>query len=88
MELFGLYGFTHGWGRILTVMSPAGAAAVIAHIDPGSGCRQEGGGNGLPRYFERHAGALEALVSAYGIRVLEKGAWDAKKAELEGDGRR
>jgi len=82
MKLYGLYGFTHGWGRVLTVMSPAGTSAVLAHIDPGSGCRQEGGGDRLPRYFQQRSGALEALVAAYGIEVLDKSAWDAKKGAL------
>jgi len=82
MELYGLFGFTHGWGRLLTVMSPQGTSAAVSHIDPGSGCRQDGGGDRLPQYFQQQSGALEALVKDYGIVVLDKSTWDAKKAEL------
>jgi hypothetical protein len=34
MKLYGLYVWTHhGWGTVLTVMSPAGANAAFAHIE-------------------------------------------------------
>ena len=82
MELYGLKGFTHGWGRILTVMSPAGASAVLAHIEPGDDVQQQGGAGQLPQYFERRAGGLRGLIEAYDIELLDKAAWDAKKAAL------
>ena len=31
--VYGLYGFTHGWARVLTVISPEGAAAAAGCID-------------------------------------------------------
>jgi hypothetical protein len=73
MKLYGLYVWTHhGWGTVLTVMSPEGIAS--------------GGDGRLPRYMGRRGGVLDDLVERYGIRVLAKAEWDAKKAELaDGD---
>ena len=82
MELYGLYVFTHGWAKILTVMSPDGATAVFAHIEAGEDITAQGGTGRLPQYFEKRDGALQALVRRYGIEVLEKVDWDAKKAAL------
>jgi hypothetical protein len=82
VELYGLYVFTHGWAKILTVMSPDGAAAVFAHIEAGEDITAQGGAGRLPQYFEKRDGALQALVARYGIEVLEKADWDAKKAAL------
>jgi hypothetical protein len=75
MTVYGLYGFTHGWGRLLTVMSPEGAAAALAEIEAGDQGR-------LTQYHEKRRGALARLVARHGIVVLSKAAWDAKKAEL------
>lgn len=82
MELYGLYVFTHGWAKILTVMSPDGATAVFAHIEAGEDITAQGGAGRLPQYFEKRDGALQALVRRYGIEVLEKADWDARKAAL------
>jgi hypothetical protein len=82
VELYGLYVFTHGWAKILTVMSPDGATAVFAHIEAGEDITAQGGPGRLPQYFEKRDGALQALVARYGIKVLEKADWDAKKAAL------
>ena len=82
MQLYGLYGFTHGWGRLLTVMSPEGAAAVRAHVAAGAGIEVTGGEDGPVRFYEKRRGALAGLVETYGIVVLEKPAWDTKKREL------
>ncbi len=82
MTIYGLYGFTHGWARTLTVMSPAGAAAAHAHVDAGDDVATHAGEGRLTQYFEKRAGALERLVAAYAIVVLSKEEWDARKAEL------
>jgi len=82
VELYGLYVFTHGWGKILTVMSPDGATAVFGHIVAGADITAQGGAGCLPQYFEKRAGALQALVARYGIKVLDKADWDAKKTAL------
>ena len=82
MVIYGLRGFTHGWGIILTVMSPAGDSAVRALIEPGPDIVATGGGGQLTQYQGKRKGALERLIEAHGIIVLDKAAWDAKKAEL------
>jgi len=82
MIIYGLYGFTHGWGRMLTVMSPEGAAAAARHIVAGEDVETRAADGRLPQYFEKRAGALAGLVEANGIVVLSKAEWDARKREL------
>ena len=82
MLLYGLYGFTHGWARLLTVMSPEGAAAVRAQVAAGEGIEVKGGEEGPVQYYEKRRGALAELVERHGIVVLEKLEWDEKKREL------
>lgn len=82
LELFGLYGFTHGWARVLTVMSPSGTAAVL-HAVPGNEDVAVQSGEGLlTRYHEKHPAALERLAREHGIIILTKSEWDARKAKL------
>jgi hypothetical protein len=85
MVIYGLYGFTHGWGRVLTVMSPEGAAAVARHIVAGEDVETKTADGRLSQYFEKRRGALAGLVEANGIVVLSKAEWDARKRDL-GDG--
>ena len=81
-ELFGFFGFTHGWARMLTVMSPAGAAAALRAV-PGNGDLIVHSGEGqLTRYQEKREGALDRLVEQHGIAVLSRSEWNARKAEL------
>ncbi len=80
--IYGLYGFTHGWARILTVMCPAGSIAADEHIDAGEGVERIGGKRRLTQYMEKREGALARMVEANGIIVLDKPEWDAKKREL------
>jgi hypothetical protein len=82
MTLYGLYVFTHGWATVLTVMSPAGATAALAHVEAGDDVTTSAGEGRLTQYSARREGALERLVEANGIIVLSKPEWDAKKAEL------
>ena len=82
MVIYGLYGFTHGWARVLTVMSPDGAAAASGQIIPGADVEMITGEGRLTRYMEKREGALARLVEVNGIMVLNKPAWDAKKREL------
>ncbi len=83
MTLYGLMGFTHGWGRVLTVMSADGAGAALAAIDPGEDAVPMSAGPGrLTRYMERREGGLDRLVARHGVAVLSKEDWDAKKKEL------
>ena len=86
MILYGLLGFTHNGGRTLTVMSPEGARAALAAIAAqgaaGGGVVAQSGPGQLTSYQEKRRGALQDLIAAHGIQVLDKPAWDAKKAEL------
>ncbi len=87
MILYGLLGFTHNGGRTLTVMSPTGAGAALAAIPAGSSVadssvRVQAGAGQLTIYQARRRGALRELIAAHGIEVLDKPAWDAKKAAL------
>ena len=82
MILYGLLGFTHNGGRTLTVMSPTGARAALAAIAAGSSVRVQAGAGQLTIYQARRRCALRELIAAHGIEVLDKPAWDAKKAEL------
>ncbi|MDH5557362.1 MAG: hypothetical protein OEZ03_08425 [Alphaproteobacteria bacterium] len=80
--LYGLLGFSHGWARILTVMSPQGIAATIATIQPGEGTRLQADEGTLPQYHERREGALDKLAAEHGIAVLTKPEWDARKQQF------
>ncbi len=82
MKIYGLFGFTHCWAKTLTVMSPAGASAARAHIDAGDDVATCAGAGRLTRHLEKRQGALDRLVAAYGIVVLAKHEWDARKAAL------
>jgi hypothetical protein len=82
MILYGLRGFTHNGGRTLTVMSPEGASAALAATAVGAGVATQAGPGQLTYYLERRRGALRELIAAHGIVVLDKPAWDAKKAEF------
>ena len=82
MILYGLKGFTHGGGTLLTLMSPQGATAVVAALDlDAAELRLEQTG-GLPQVHEIAEGALDQLVAAHGIVVLDFAAWRVRKAEL------
>ncbi len=82
MILYGLLGFTHNGGRTLTVMSPKGASAALADVVAGPGVAVEAAPGQLTYYLERRRGALQELIAAHGIVVLDKPAWGTKKAEL------
>lgn len=83
MRLYGLLGFTHGWARVMTVMSPEGGARVRAALgDPDGAVVQEGEGP-LVRVFERRGGALRQLAERHCIELLERPQWEARKREIE-----
>ena len=82
MVIYGLMGFTHGWGRLLTVMSPAGLSGLVALVTANDDVtlnRQDGR---LIQYVEKRKGGLKRLIATNDIQVLTKPEWDAKKAEL------
>ncbi len=82
MTIYGLHGITHGWGRLLTVMSPEGIAAARAAVVAGEEVAVSAGEGKLTQYYEKRAGALARLVEANGIIVLSAQDWAAKKQEL------
>lgn len=82
MTLYGLRGFTHNGAKTLTVMSPAGATAARGAIAAGDDVLVQAGPGQLTLYLEKRRGALQRLIAAHGIVVLDKPAWDAKKTEL------
>ena len=82
MTIYGLYGITHDWGRLLTVMSPQGATAALDAIAVDENVKMSAGTGKLTQYHERRDGALARLVESHGIVVLNHRDWAAKKAEL------
>ncbi len=80
--LYGFRGFTHGGAKVLTVMSPDGAAAAAAAIAPDAEVIVYGDPGLLTQYHEKCEGALQRLVDRHGIIVLEKPDWDARKYRL------
>ena len=84
MTIYGLLGYTHGWGKLVTVMSPQGDSAARAAITaPSDDLMVVVGEDQLTQYHAKRRGALERLIAAHGIVMLDKPAWDAKKAELD-----
>jgi hypothetical protein len=81
-ELFGLFGFTHGWAKILTVMSPVGATAALRAVPGNSDLIVQFDKGRLTHYQEMRDGALERLIEQHDIKILSKPEWDARKAEL------
>ena len=83
MTIYGLVGHTHGWGKLITVISPAGDTALRAAIAaPADEVTVVAGRGRLTQHHARRAGALDRLIERHGIVVLGKTAWDVKKAEL------
>lgn len=82
VELYGYYVFTHGWGRVLTVMSPAGAAAVLNSVRVDDGVDVKAGEGRLTQFHEKRTGALDRVAEMNNIRIVTKAEWDARKAEL------
>ncbi len=81
-QLYGHYVFTHGWGRVLTVMSAAGAAVVRKIVRVDDDIAVTGGDGRLTQYHEKRAGALDRLVEANDIMIVNKAKWDALKSEF------
>lgn len=82
MTLYGLYGFTHGGARVLTVMSPAGAAAALASVRVHDDVIVQAGSGRLTQYHAKRSGALRRLIAENGIEVLSKEEWDGMKTRF------
>jgi len=85
MILYGLRGITHGWGRLLSVMSPQGAHAVLAHVDPGPNIETVAQEGQPVQYHQGRDGALDELVTRYAIVELDQAAWAQRKQAIGKD---
>ena len=82
MEIYGLYGITHGWGRLLTLMSPEGAEAVAAAIEPAEDIDIVVRAGLLTQVYEKRRGGLARVVEVHGVTVLNGEDWAQRKAVL------
>ncbi len=82
MELYGLRSITHGWGRLLHVMSPDGAATVLYHIEAGEAFMVVTTAGAPVQFHQAKGGLVDELIARYGIVELDLPAWNAKKDEL------
>ena len=82
MTIYGLFGITHGWARVLTLMSADGDGAVRARVGPADGVEVDHGAGRLTQYHERRNGALDRIVERHDVVVLDNAAWNAKKHAL------
>ncbi|MBC6438889.1 MAG: hypothetical protein GDA49_00420 [Rhodospirillales bacterium] len=85
MELYGLRSITHGWGRLLHIVSPEGARAVFAHLDPDDACRVVASPGAPVQVHQGKGGTIDDLVARYGIVELNLADWERKKSELGAD---
>ena len=85
MKIYGLHGVTHGAARALTVMSPAGARAALAHMTRTADLIVNAGDGRLTQYLEKREGAIRRLIEEYGVEVLTKTEWDRRKQALADD---
>jgi hypothetical protein len=90
-KIYALRGIAHGWGRLITVMGPAGDAAVraaiAAHGEALADVTVVATAGGLTQYHAKREGALERLIAAAGIIELTREQWEAQKAALAEENR-
>jgi hypothetical protein len=79
VKIYGLFGITHGAGRVLTVMSPDGARAALEHMTQTDDLIVTAGDGRLTQYLEKREGALRRLIDRYQVEVLSKAQWDRCK---------
>jgi hypothetical protein len=83
MTLYGLLGYTHGWNKLVTVMSPEGDSVVRAAITTAADDFWVVTGEGLlTQYHAKRRGVLQRLIADHHIIIINKPAWDTKKTEL------
>ena len=82
MTVYGLFGITHGWAHVLTLMGAEGDSAIRARVGPVDGVEINHGAGRLTQYHERRNGALDRIVERHDVVVLDNAAWNAKKREL------
>lgn len=85
-EIYALRGITHGWGRLITVMGPAGDAAVRAaiavHAEALADITMVTVPGSLTQYHAKREGALKRLMEAAGITEIDREQWNARKTAL------
>jgi hypothetical protein len=83
MELYGHLGWSHGGARVITLMSPDGAGAVIERFAHEDGLSLLfAGERRLPHYHVQQDGTLARLIEDHDIVVLDFAAWTDKKIKL------
>ena len=82
MKLYGLRGFTHHGGRIITIMCDQGRAAALQAMTQTDGLRVHSAAQTLTQYHEISAGSVDALVQRYDIEVVARERWLALKARF------
>lgn len=82
LTIYGLWGFTHGWAKVITVMSPLGASAILEVIKPDDSILVYARPGTLTQYHSGSRSALRALAQKYSIIMLSKPEWDTCKTEL------
>lgn len=85
MTLYGLRGITHGWGRLLSVMSPDGAQAVLDALEVGQDLEIVARPGQPVQVHQVRDGALDDLVARYGIVELDQAAWSRRKDAIGKD---
>ncbi len=85
MILYGLRGITHGWGRLISVMSPSGAQAVLDHLETGPELQVVAQKGQPVQVHQIRDGALDELVARYGIVELDQAAWAERKQTIGKD---
>lgn len=82
MTLYGLRGITHGWGRLLSVMSPAGVQAVLDTLEVGPDLEIVARPGQPVQVHQVRDGALDELVARHGIVELDQAAWRQRKQAI------
>ncbi len=82
MALYGFITRTHGWAKVLTVIGPAGPAAIWQGLSEGADLIPLSGQGAWPRFQEKRNGAIDAFAGEHGIQILDRPAWAEKKAEI------
>ena len=85
MQLYGLRGITHGWGRLMSVMSPDGARAVLDALDIGPDLEIVAQPGQPVQVHQIRDGALDDLVARHGIVELDQAAWARRKETIGRD---
>ena len=81
-DLFGLYGITHGGGRVLTLLAAQGASRLRLQVKYHEDDARLETASGLVRFVEREAGGLTRLVTANNVTIVAKPQWDVLKRQF------